>query len=564
MSKQLTMASLFDGSGGFPLAALMNDVVPLWSSEIEPFPIRVTTKRMPFIRHLGDVSNINGGSVPPVDIITFGSPCQDMSLAGKRAGLGGDRSSLFYEAIRIVKEMRSATNGEYPKYIVWENVPGAFSSQKGQDFRAVLEQIVRIKDETITLPMPKKDKWLSAGEVVGDGYSVAWRTIDAQYFGVAQRRRRIYLVADFRNECAGQILFKFEGLSGYSPQSFSSWEGASKNAEGCIDSASSKAFSIENHSQDSRYKIREDGTSQTLASRMGTGGNNVPLVLNERDPNYSVTENQASTLVATDYKGPQCVTEPITMKIRSGCEGGGKGALMQKNKSATLSTQNDQTVFEPTACIQGKVVGRKDKNSPNGCGYTTDGTAYTLNTVDKHAVIYAIDRPAINCGKGYPCGCVTDDGINSTLVAAGPSAIAEPSSFYPQMKAESQSFRTGVANTIVNGTNPGFQNGVVETNYAVRRLTPSECAKLQGFPWWWAKGLAIAEPTDEDVDFWFDVFETHRKATTPDKKPKTKSQIIKWLKNPESDSAEYKMWGNGIALPCAAFVFAGIKYFYQR
>lgn len=554
------MASLFDGSGGFPLAAMMNDIVPLWASEIEPYPIRVTTKRMPFIHHYGDVSKINGGNVPPVDIITFGSPCQDMSIAGKRSGLDGDRSSLFYEAIRIVKEMRNATNGEYPKYIVWENVPGAFSSQKGQDFRAVLEKIVRVKDEAITIPMPEKDKWLSAGEIVGDGYSVAWRTIDAQYFGVAQRRRRIYLVADFRKECAGQILFKFEGLSGYHPQSFSSWEGTTRTIEESTDPTSRNAISIENHGQDARWKFREDGTTQTLTANM-RNPDNAPLVLNERVPGYTVTEDMASTLTATDYKGPLCVTEPITMKIRSGCEGGGKGALMQKNKSATLSTQNDQTVFEPTVCIQGTAVGRKNENGPNGSGFKTDGTSFTLNTVDKHAVVYAIDRPAINCGKGYLCGSITDDGINSTLVASGPSAVAEPSSFYPQMKAESQSLRKGVANTIVNGTNPGFQNGVVETNYAVRRLTPSECAKLQGFPWWWAKALETPNPTEEEIDYWFEVFETYRMVTSPNKRAKTRSQIEKWLKSPENDSAEYKMWGNGIALPCAAFVLAGIKYF---
>lgn len=549
------MASLFDGSGGFPLAALMNGIAPIWSSEIEPFPIRVTTKRMPFIHHYGDVSTINGGSVPPVDIITFGSPCQDMSIAGKRSGLDGDRSCLFYEAIRIVKEMRKATNGEYPKYIVWENVPGAFSSQKGQDFREVLEEVVKVCDETVTIPMPEKGKWLSAGSVMGDGYSVAWRTIDAQYWGVAQRRRRIYLVADFRGECAEQILFKFEGLSGYYPQSFSSWEGTTTDTQASI----GNAISVENHGQDCRWRIKEDNKTQTLSANM-RNPDNAPLVLNERVPGYTVTENKASTLTATDYKGPLCVTEPVTMKIRSGKEGGGKGALMQHNKSATLATQNDQALFEPL-CVQGSVIGRDDKNGPNGSGYKNDGTSFTLNTVDKHAVVYAISRPAMCCGVNYNAGVISDDGINSTLVASGPSAVGEPFSFYPQMKAESQSFREGISNTLVNGTNPGFQNGIVENTYAIRRLTPSECARLQGFPWWWAKGLASENPTHEEIDYWYDIFETHKNIVSPGKRSKTKSQIEKWLKNPESDSAEYKMWGNGIALPCAAFIFAGIKYF---
>lgn len=552
----LTMASLFDGSGGFPLAAMMNGITPIWSSEIEPFPIRVTTKRMPFIKHYGDVSKIDGGKVEAVDIITFGSPCQDMSLAGKRAGLDGERSGLFYEAIRIIKEMRNATNGKYPRYIVWENVPGAFSSQKGQDFRAVLEEIVRIKDETITVPFPENGKWTPSGSIVADDFSLAWRTLDAQYFGVAQRRRRIYLVADFRKECAEKILFEHQSLSGYTPQSLCSWErtaatiedgvgatgfdgyngaltndvsstigtncGISTGRNGVISfqpgalkrlgrapkeeltdtiTANSgdnrMAVVIENHGQDSRYKIRYNGTSQTLVSTMGTGGNNVPLLLDN--------ENTA-------------------------------------------------------VCIQGSVIGRADGNGPNGNG-VNENKSFTLNTVDKHAVVYAIDRPAFNCGSAFGGGSITEDGINSTLVARGPSAVAEPSSFYPQMKAESQSLRKGISNTLVNGTNPGYQNGIVESNYVVRRLTPSECAKLQGFPWWWAKDIGVDEPSDDDITFWKKVFEDYRLVTSPTKKVKTEKQIIKWLKNPESDSAEYKMWGNGIALPCAAYVFAGIKCF---
>lgn len=531
---ELTMASLFDGSGGFPLAALMNGIVPKWSSEIEPFPIRVTAKRMPFITHYGDVCKIKGDEVKPVDIITFGSPCQDMSIAGKRNGLGAERSGLFYEAIRIVKEMRRATNGEYPKYIVWENVPGAFSSQKGQDFRAVLEEIVRVKDETLTVPMPENGKWLCAGEIVGDGYSVAWRTVDAQYFGVAQRRRRIYLVADFRGECAGKILFEFEGLSGYHPQSFRAWEGTPEDAQRCTDSA----ISVENHGQDGRYRFQPDGKTQTLSANMRNPGN-APLVLKKSVPEAKVYGVCAKSSNAMKSDNP-------------------KSGFYEAETTRTL----DNTGGNPTCnqggmavvCLQGSMIGRKEENGPQGDGINKD-KSFTLNATDKHAVVYAISRPAFNCGKAFAgAGLITDDGITSTLVAAGPSAVGEPYSFYPQMKAESQSFREGVANTIVNGTNPGYQNGIVENTYAVRRLTPSECAMLQGFPWWWAKGLEIEEPTDEEIAFWQSVFETYGK-------PKSEKQIRKWLQQPGTDSAEYKMWGNGIALPCAAFVFAGIKYF---
>jgi len=216
------MISLFDGSGTFPVAGLLSGITPIGASEIEPFPIAVTRKRLPFMKHYGDISKLNGAELPPVDIITFGSPCQDMSVAGKRAGLEGSRSSLFHEAIRIIKEMRCKTNGEYPKYIVFENVAGVFSSGGGEDFRCVLEEICKIADESAAIPKPAK--WHNAGEIVGNGYSVAYRLFDAQYWGVPQRRKRIYLVADFTGECAGKILFESEGVSGYSAEGFNSWK----------------------------------------------------------------------------------------------------------------------------------------------------------------------------------------------------------------------------------------------------------------------------------------------------------------------------------------------------
>ena len=240
-NKTLTLGSLFDGSGGFPLGGLLTgQITPLWSSEIEPFAIRVTTKRLPQVKHYGDVSVISGADLPPVDIITFGSPCQDMSIAGKRDGLDGSRSSLFYEAIRIVKEMRCKTNGEKPRFIVWENVPGAFSSNKGQDFKAVLEAVISVKDPSASVPAPEKKGWPDADYYVGDGWSVAYRVLDAQWWGVPQRRKRIYLVADFAGGSAGKILFESEGVSGYTPQGFRSWQGAAGASEkgsgtaGCV------------------------------------------------------------------------------------------------------------------------------------------------------------------------------------------------------------------------------------------------------------------------------------------------------------------------------------------
>jgi len=210
----MKLMSLFDGSGGFPLAGALSGIIPVMASEVEPYPIAVTRSRFPEMKHLGDVSKINGAEVEPVDVITFGSPCQDLSVAGKRAGLEGERSGLFMEAIRIVKEMRGATNGKYPTFILWENVPGAYSSNKGEDFRVVLEEIIKVVEPGATMPPADKGRWPYADVYVGEGWSLAYRTFDAQYWGVPQRRRRIYLVADFRGQRAGEILFERESVRG--------------------------------------------------------------------------------------------------------------------------------------------------------------------------------------------------------------------------------------------------------------------------------------------------------------------------------------------------------------
>ena len=214
--RELTLLSLFDGSGGFPLAASMCGIRPVACAEVEPYPIAVTRSRFPNMKHLGSVTDVHGGDIEPVDIITFGSPCQDLSVAGKRAGLkheaNGDeettRSGLFMEAVRIIKEMRKETNGEYPTFAVWENVPGAFSSNKGEDFRTVLEELIRIVEPTAVMPPVPKAGWAYADSYTGDGWSLAYRVFDAQYWGVSQRRRRIYLVLDLRGQRAGKVSFE--------------------------------------------------------------------------------------------------------------------------------------------------------------------------------------------------------------------------------------------------------------------------------------------------------------------------------------------------------------------
>ena len=317
----MKLGSLFSGSGGFELAGAINGIEPVWASEIEPYPIRVTKARFPQMKHLGSVLDVNGAEIEHVDIITFGSPCQDLSVAGKQAGLHkGERSNLFFEAIRIIKEMRGATDGRHPRIAVWENVPGAYSSNKGEDFRAVLEAFVRLREQAADVPMPKGSKWAVAGCVVGNGYSIAWRTLDAQYNGVPQRRKRIYLIADFGSERAGEVLFEQNRVRRDTAPGGTAGEGTSGNVEGSagrggvcysLDRASfnqginaqykpqieeelasalvargpsAVCYPVENHPNDSRMNLCEDGVVPTLSSRMGTGGNNGPMVLETAKP----------------------------------------------------------------------------------------------------------------------------------------------------------------------------------------------------------------------------------------------------------------------------------------
>lgn len=232
--KKLTLGSLFDGIGGFPYAASLVGIEPIWAAEIEPFGIAVTKMRFPNMQHLGSVTEIHGYDIPPVDIISFGSPCQDLSVAGKRAGMKNEghgdeettRSGLFFEAIRIIYEMRSATDGKYPTFIIWENVPGAFSSNHGRDFQSVLSEITKTD-----VPMPQSGKWCGAGMVRGGAVSVAWRVFDAQFWGVPQRRKRIYLVGSFGSQSPEEILFKRDCVRGYLTQSGEPWQRATSDVE---------------------------------------------------------------------------------------------------------------------------------------------------------------------------------------------------------------------------------------------------------------------------------------------------------------------------------------------
>ena len=577
MNKPLTLGSLFDGSGTFPMMAMLSGIVPVWKSEIEPFPIAVTEKRLPFVKHLGDINSVNGAEIEPVDIITFGSPCTDLSVAGKRQGLNAERSGLFFQAIRIIKEMRGATNGKYPRFAVWENVTGAFSSNGGEDFRCVLEEFCKIKDADLSVPKP--EKWTKAGEIMGENFSVAYRTFDAQYWGVPQRRMRVYLVADFDGGCASKILFESEGVSGYSAESFRAWQETAQSFGNCSEETGS-GLMFENHSQDTRY-TGPLNVAQTVSATYGTGGNNQPFVVE-------------SSVV------------PATLKIRCGHGNGGRGALIQKNKSATLSCNNDQTLFVPKAYgICGKYSNSMLSNNPNsgfyeadtsrtidtsnqspcknqggmvvvegngsrpshhGDGYKESETMYTLNCVETHAISYGIGRPAMNQGYNARFSFQVEEEKSPTIVASGAGGIAHPK--YSTSKnshhtvAEKEKANTLVASDYKDP--PVVNDSTPEIEYIVRRLTPQECALLQGMPAWWCDDIGIENPTEEQINWWQNVFETYNKAVGKTCKPKSRKQIEKWLKNPYSDSAAYKMWGNGIASSNALFVLAGIAYYAQN
>lgn len=234
----ITMGNFFSGSGTWELAAKINGIECLWESEIEAFPVALEAKRFPNAIQLGDVSNVNGAEIEPVDILTSSSPCQDLSVAGKRDGLTGERSSLFHEVIRITKEMRDHERStrradEYirPRFWCWENVPGAFSSNRGEDFRTVLEEVARIVEPSATIPLPEKGRWGYAGVVDGDGWQIAWRTMDAQFFGVPQRRRRVFLVMDLAGRCASEILLERESVSWNYQEIAASWKNTSRSLD---------------------------------------------------------------------------------------------------------------------------------------------------------------------------------------------------------------------------------------------------------------------------------------------------------------------------------------------
>lgn len=456
----MTLGSLFDGSGGFPLAGALSGIRPVWAAEVEPYPIAVTRSRFPMMQHLGSVTEVHGDKVQPVDVITFGSPCQDLSIAGKRAGIReGQRSNLFFEAIRIIKEMRAATNGRYPTFAVWENVPGAFSSNRGDDFRAVLEEICKTADEELSIPRPDKGKWQSAGEMVGDGFSVAWRQLDAQYWGVPQRRKRIYLVADFAGQRAGEILFERESLRGNPATGGAPRQGAAADAPGST------------------------GGSRGIGclNPWDCGGANNQAVLYALD---SLSSNSMKS--ANPYSGFHA--ESIAKTLQAG------------GVDPTCN-QGGNVIVEPVYALKG-------------------------NGIDNHVTA--------GC-NGVDCqNAVLDEEKTHTL----------------QAKANGGQSLNCTPSVLTSGKPP--------RKYIIRRLTPLECCRLQGFPDGWGVPAHKDKLSDEELAFWQGVRDTCSLIAGKPSKKYSAETLTKWYNALHTDSAEYKMWGNGIALPCAAFVLGGV------
>lgn len=498
MEIDMKLMSLFDGSGGFPLAASLCGIEPVYAAEVEPYPIAVTKNRFPKMKHLGDVSKVKGGEIEPVDIITFGSPCQDMSIAGKRAGLkhadmGDDettRSGLFLEAIRIIKEMREATNGVYPRYAIWENVPGAFSSNRGEDFRTVLEEFIRVKEKDAVMPAVSQAGWAYADCISGDGWSIAYRVFDAQYWGVPQRRRRIYLVADFRGECAQEILFKRESLRGYFEAGRTPWQGIAADAQNCVGTA---IGGVDRYNQSFL-----PGLAQTL-----------------RAPDSGCRAVEIAKTLDTGYPDPS--------KNQGGI------AIVEK---IILDDQGGQQI---SVCTDGK--------SPTLRAEAHGNAPYVIN---KKTLVY--DTRGNGAGETVPT--ITGDHNNR---------ITD----YTALCCEAVVYDGANITSPLNKTNPqaGDPCHTISTdsrNYIVRRLTPTECARLQGFPDWWGEIPKKDNLTDDEYVFWLNARNTYAKINNKTTKEYSKEQMLSWYNKLHSDSSEYKMWGNGTALPNALYVMQGI------
>lgn len=591
------------------MAASMCGITPVMAAEVEPYPIAVTKSRFPKMKHLGNVQNVRGGEIVPVDVITFGSPCQDLSVAGKRKGLkhaeNGDdettRSGLFMEAVRIIKEMREATNGIYPRYAVWENVPGAFSSNKGEDFRTVLDEIIKISEPDAVMPDVPKAGWAYADCYSGDGWSLAYRVFDAQYWGVPQRRRRIYLVADFRGGRAGEILFEREGVRGYFAQGRTPWQTAAGNVEsgiGADDCIPINTMLANRHialGRGTGFGIGEPGDKQFTISA-GHSHAVCIRVKTEQAAGFKAGQSKAGSIgwqdeTAATLSAQASGTEPtVCIKKQYQFENNSqdtrfKGPLkVCPMLPAQLGTGGNNTPFvvegTPVYCLQGNGIDRALTAGCNGKGWK-EGQCYTLNTIDRPAVVYVVDQGggksaanvAENLSPTLACTHGGEPDIAYYCMATGQANAEISKDISPTLNCNHEQpivagvdcrnmkEYAGVYPTLQAKPNGGYSlnfHGAVRVRYIVHRLTPTECARLQGFPDKWGHPDKKETLTDDEYRFWLEVRNTHAAINGKAVKEYTKAQMLTWYNKLHSDSAEYKMWGNGIALPNALYVMQGI------
>ena len=466
----MTLGSLFDGIGGWLLSAHHAGVTPVWASEIEPFPCSVTAYHFPGVTKMDDITRIAPDEIEPVDIVCAGSPCQDLSIAGKRKGLDGERSGLFRTAVELVRRMRERTSGKYPRFFVWENVPGAFSSNKGMDFRAVLAEIGQTE-----IPIPPNGKWANAGVAELPECQIAWRVLDAQYWGVPQRRRRIFLVADFaaHDRRAGEILFECESVQGNPQES----KGAGKGAAGGTEDCARTSGALTPWDVQSRRIYDENGKMAALYSGEGRGSNNGAIFIRAAGfigkaapsaGNIGYAKELAPTLLAGKEMHVAIYDMTHADEVMRSIKDGIVPTL-----NARMRTGGNQVPVVHAYCIAGNTIDRKIENGGNGKGVLAE-TAYTLNTVDRHAVA------TIYGAKSYS---EYEAGKVATLRASG-------------------------------GAYGGGSETLALSYSIVRRLTPTECERLQGLEDGYTDG--------------------------------------------GSDTARYKALGNGMAQPCADYVIRRI------
>ena len=566
----MTLGSLFDGIGGFPLAAVHCGGVPVWASEIEPFPMRVTKLRFPDMLHVGDITKLDGAKLPPVDVICGGSPCQDLSVAGLRKGLAGERSGLFMDQVRIVKEMRAederrGVSDDFirPRYLVWENVPGAFSSANGEDFRAVIEEIVHIKDSTCHVPRPDTGRWESAGAaILGDQFSLAWRVLDAQYWGVAQRRRRIFLVADFGGLTAPKILFEQERLLGDPAEGQGQGKGVTTTAGNSSEDSGGSRVAEEKqvdifafHINQREETINLNGISGAL---MATTNMQMQTFVAEGMRKFESAEKEEECLCLNDQGGERMdVSVDVTATLRAGMSGhpplvmgiqqGSAGTEETPDPALTEEAEtggnNQQILFENHG-IDARYTGPHEVAPTMSARYGTGGNNVPLVSDMPESYCIAgniIDREVQNGGNGL--GCQPD--ISYTLTSADRHAVfsrQRSDEFLQNRVTATQSARQhkdatdlvcepyqNTVGTIGYTDHKGINNQyvsedkcIVENRRLIRRLTPLECERLQGFP-----------------DHWTDI-------------------------PGASDSARYKALGNSVAIPCVDFVLRGIAYFLRK